>query len=82
LAVARDGWHPVSCHTRKIAEGIWHHSAHLLHGHWECAGASIFRANTRVMFFRTRNKWLQLPANRINVFASPAEFEAHHKEIR
>lgn len=76
LGVARDYWFKVVCHTRKQINGE----------HWECAGAAIFRANTCVRHFGDHSaegrRLLQLPANKITVFASSAEFEDHHKEIR
>jgi hypothetical protein len=92
LHVARDYWHPIACHTRRVAEDVLikaytkgsidNHltlAAEGCLGHWQCAGAAIYRANTSVFRFPTR-PWLQLPANRISVFASPAEFLAHHGE--
>lgn len=87
LALARDYWHPIACHTRRIAREITGRYAkpevnrvsRECNGHWECAGGAIYRANTSVMPFPERNH-LQLPANKITVFASPAEMLAHHGE--
>lgn len=44
----------------------------------QCAGAATYRANVAK---RSRGGLLELPANRDVVFASPAEFLAHHKGI-
>lgn len=87
LAAVRDYWHPIACHTRRIAREITgrygkpevNRTSQLCLGHWECAGAAIFRANTKVQPFDHR-PLLELPENKITVFASPAEFEAHHGE--
>jgi len=43
----------------------------------QCAGASIYRAN--VCKLMRNPEALQLPADRERVFASPAEFRAHHE---
>lgn len=77
LAVARDYWHPIACHTRRIAAGVVNRLRGETLGHWECAGAAIYRANTCVRPFEER-VLLQLPANRVTVFTSPIEFETHH----
>lgn len=86
LAVARDGWHPIACHTRRIASEALrdveaHRTSEACQGHWECAGAAIYRANTSVMFYPER-RWLTLPPNRIAVFATPGEFIAHHQGVK
>lgn len=80
LAVVRDYWHPIACHTRRIAAGIVHRLGGEMQGHWECAGAAIFRANTRVHYYGEHRPLLQLPANPITVFRSPQEFQDHHGE--
>ena len=72
LHVARDYWHVIHCHTRKKFERRDHSAEH-----WECAGAAIYRANTKVMPYKEK-PLLQLPANTAAVFASPQEFEHHH----
>lgn len=77
LAVARDYWHPIACHTRRMAKGIVAKLRGQTKGHWECAGAAIYRANTCVRPFPNRGL-LQLPKNEQTVFESPMEFEAHH----
>lgn len=68
LRTAHDYWHKIVCHTRKIFGSK---------GHWECAGAAIYRANCSVMPFDLQPH-LRLPVNKITVFASPMEFRAHH----
>lgn len=77
LSVARDYWHPIACHTRRIARGVLMAISGETHGHWECAGAAIFRANTKVFYYEHK-PLLKLPANDITVFATPKEFEDHH----
>lgn len=79
LGVARDYWHPIACHTRRIAAGILGTIRVETKGHWECAGAAIFRANTKIFYYPHR-PLLRLEANKITVFASPQEFENHHGE--
>jgi hypothetical protein len=69
LSLARDYWHKMYCHTRAQPGG----------DHWECVGGAIFRANTKVMPFPTK-PLLKMPENKINVFASPEEFEVHHRK--
>lgn len=45
----------------------------------ECAGLAIYRANVfKVLRDPTA---FQLPADRVKVFGSPAEFLAHHKQV-
>lgn len=79
LKVASDYWHPIACHTRQIARGIRNVLRRTTNGHWECAGAAIYRANTKVYFFPERGL-LRLPENKVTVFSSPEEFRAHHGE--
>lgn len=90
LAVARDYWFPIACHTRKVSvEALrvgpmveaYRRVGDACAGHWECAGAAIYRANTHVLPF-SNQPWLILPPNRIRVFAAPAEFVNHHREIK
>jgi hypothetical protein len=78
LAVARDYWHPIACHTRRIAAGVKHWLKGETFGHWECAGAAIFRANTCVHRFDQR-PMLELPKNQKLVFTTPMEFREHHE---
>lgn len=80
LATARDYWHPIACHTRRIAAGIVHRLGGVMNGHWECAGAAIFRANTNVHYYGDNRPLLRLDPNRITVFSSPGEFLNHHGE--
>jgi hypothetical protein len=80
LWIARDYWHAIACHTRRIAAGIPQPDKELRRaGFWECAGAAIFRANTAVRYFEGR-PLLRLPANTVTVFADAHEFSAHHGE--
>lgn len=70
LRTAHDYWHRIACHTRLIFGSAER-------GHWECAGAAIYRANVHVIRYEEK-KLLVLPANKISVFATPNEFLAHH----
>lgn len=57
----------MECHTRtNAADGTA----------WHCAGAAIFRAN--VCKVPRDDSLLRLPADRVRVFATNAEFSAHH----
>lgn len=59
----------------RMAHGETRHECHTLLPQ-QCAGAAIYRAN---VVKRPRDRTLlQLPADRAKVFASPAEFLAHH----
>ena len=63
----------IECHTRYSKNSFV-----------QCAGASIYRANVlksvRPNAFRFLNVLpLELPADRTQVFATPAEFQAHHR---
>lgn len=56
----------IQCHTRKAAHGQ----------HWQCAGVATYRAN---VCKTPRDRYIMtLPADRENVFATPAEFQKHH----
>lgn len=73
----------IACHTRAMPEGMPDpmdlQSASInaiLGGHWQCAGAAIYRTN---VVKRVEPPVLWLPQNKILVFASPLEFRSHHE---
>lgn len=51
---------------------------HMGDGKVQCAGAAIYRANVAKLT-RHPDQIMTLPADRETVFASPLEFEKHHK---
>jgi hypothetical protein len=57
----------VDCHTRRRSDDP--------ERFWQCAGISIYRAN---VIQRVDPPGLVLPSNKVNVFATPQEFLAHH----
>lgn len=67
----------IECHTRAIATGVMTELpiATIERPHWQCAGASIYRAN---VIQRVDPPGLILPKNPVVVFATPIEFRAHH----
>lgn len=71
----------IACHTRAMTEEaatatLEANTVHLqCKGHWQCAGAAIYRAN--VCKTPRHPLVLQLPPDRVKVF-SFHEFERHH----
>lgn len=73
----------IACHTRLVSREVTgrygNETANAVsrrcNGHWQCAGAAIYRAN--VVKSPRDPLILQLPANKVTVF-SWGEFERHH----